>query len=275
MRWSRLLFTVAALGAGVEACDLASQGTLHVVDDGGIDATADGTPPPDAGTDQDAEISDGGMDAEAGPCSALHGPTMVPATTFCVDSTEVTIGQYAEFIAADASLSGLPTQCGGKTSFVPTVWTDAAAPNLPVDYVDWCDAWAFCAWAGKRLCGSLGGGPIVTSAPGQWETACSATGTRPYCYGSSWSTTDCNVRHDGGLDRAPVGSFPNCVGGYPGIFDMTGNVAEWIDRCPGSNCAYQTSDYTSTSANGGCDKQGLATNALQGLQGIGFRCCSK
>ena len=81
------------------------------------------------------------------------------------------------------------------------------------------------------------------------------------------------LKTDGGANaKTPVTSFPGCIGGYPGLSDMTGNVAEWIDRCPGTNCAYHASDYTAT-AGATCDKQGLASNALQRLQGGGFRCC--
>jgi len=32
-------------------------------------------------------------------------------------------------------------------------------------------------------------------------------------------------------DTAPVGSFTRCVGGFPGLLDMSGNVNEWENSC--------------------------------------------
>ena len=29
----------------------------------------------------------------------------------------------------------------------------------------------------------------------------------------------------------PVGSLAGCQGGFPGVFDMSGNAAEWEDSC--------------------------------------------
>jgi len=40
----------------------------------------------------------------------------------------------------------------------------------------------------------------------------------------------------GGFENlAPVASFPGCEGFYPGLFDLEGNVAEWVDSCDGSS----------------------------------------
>lgn len=269
-RWSGVLvwFFVGALPF---ACDLQSGGRADgvdaspdVVDEGFVlrDASeADAPLPPEAGPDGDA-----------GPCTSLHGPPMVPVEGYCVDSTEVTQQQYAEFVAAKIPLNGLPPVCNGKSSYADV--TDAGPADLPVDYVDWCDAYAFCAWAGKRLCGDIAGGPVTSGATSQWQSACSAKGTQTYCYGSTWDSTKCNVAHDGGLGRTPVGSIKTCEGGYPGLFDMTGNVAEWADKCNGNNCLYYASDYTAKAVNGGCDSQ-VQVNGKSGYQGVGFRCCSK
>jgi len=35
--------------------------------------------------------------------------------------------------------------------------------------------------------------------------------------------------------KAPVGSLPDCEGGFAGIFDMQGNVSEWTARCAAGN----------------------------------------
>jgi hypothetical protein len=36
----------------------------------------------------------------------------------------------------------------------------AGSGNFPITNVDWCDAYAYCAGIGKRLCGKIGGGTL-------------------------------------------------------------------------------------------------------------------
>ena len=69
---------------------------------------------------------------------------MVQVGTFYVDSTEVTVGQYLEFLdKRREDTGGQPSVCSWNTSFyngTPTNPTD-----WPITNVDWCDARAFCA----------------------------------------------------------------------------------------------------------------------------------
>jgi len=91
------------------------------------------------------------------PCPGDAGPTMVRVGSFCIDSTEVTVAHYAAFVDAYPSLDAQPPACSFNTSLAP-VWPEDAgvpAPDMPVRYIDWCDAYAYCLWAGA--CRSRGG----------------------------------------------------------------------------------------------------------------------
>jgi len=96
-----------------------------------------------------------------------------------------------------------------------------AAADLPVAGVDWNDAVAYCAWAGRRL---------PTEA--EWEKAARGTEGRMYPWGDESPTlTRANYMntspdaYDGGLHK--VGS--HSVGRSPyGAHDMAGNVNEWV-----------------------------------------------
>jgi formylglycine-generating enzyme required for sulfatase activity len=158
---------------------------------------------------------------------------MVRIGTYCIDATEVTAAQYALFVAAGVRIDTQPLECAFNTSFAPNV--QIAADNLPARFVDWCDARAYCAWAGKRLCGAVGGGPSLYANPDlpheEWFMACSANNTRAYPYGQTYEAGACNAVAGGGDAPVFVGSKMGCEGGFPGLFDMSGNVREWTNAC--------------------------------------------
>lgn len=248
------------------------------------DATLDaGTSPAgDAdATPVDAARADGG-DARAPTCAGRAGPTMVVAGTFCVDSTEVSQGQYAAFLAARGSdTSGQPSVCAWNTSFVPGgTWPNPGAETMPVADVDWCDAWAYCAWAGKRLCGRIGGGQLtplgrVSASTSEWMSACSRAGTRQYPYGNTLDATKCNVDR---RTAVPVGTR-TCEGGYEGLYDMVGNVQEWEDSCESRDgggrddaCSSRGDDFA-FSTNSDCTHVWMAGRSTR-VNYIGIRCCS-
>jgi formylglycine-generating enzyme required for sulfatase activity len=203
--------------------------------------------------------------------------------TFCIDSTEVTNDQYAAFLNAQPSAAGLPDPCANQKSFVPAgTWpAPDGSKNVPVLNVDWCDAVAYCAWAGKRLCGKIGGGSNDTGdmadpAKSQWFAACSQGGVRDYPYGSTYQKGTCNGESVQ-AGPAAVGSLGDCVGGAPGLFDMSGNVAEWEDSCKTSDntvvCMARGGAFNSNPTGLACDATSKETRA-DPQDDVGFRCCS-
>jgi formylglycine-generating enzyme required for sulfatase activity len=96
----------------------------------------------------------------------------------------------------------------------------SVAGALPWTDVDWFEADAACRRAGKRLCSGA-----------EWLAACQGPHGYRFSYGPEYRECWCNV---GGLDECyaecvvgPTGARSTCEGGYPGLFDMSGNVAEW------------------------------------------------
>src|SRR5258708_37508752 len=112
---------------------------------------------PDAG----ANILGDAVDGSPGCPDPTAGPTMVNIGSFCIDSTEVTADQYMQFLTAKGGdVSGQPLACASwNRSFVPVGWPSGAGAQA-VSGVNWCMAFMYCAWAGKRLCGSPSGGPL-------------------------------------------------------------------------------------------------------------------
>lgn len=177
---------------------------------------------------------------------AQRGPVLVEVDGFFIDATEVTNSQYEEFLASkDGDTSGQPAECAFNDVYTPSdAWPNTA--DLPVTYVDWCDARAFCDWAGKRLCGGIDGSQLTDAnltdeSVSEWYRACVGPdpgGGNNYPYGGVYQEEVCN---DLGYQEAhgypglvEVGSLVGCEGHPSGVFDMVGNVNEWVDHCKGT-----------------------------------------
>jgi len=262
------------------------------------------------GDDGQSQI-DGGVDSGPNPCPSTKGPSMVQAHglgpdagKFCIDSTEVTREQYAAFLATNPSSSGQPKACAWNSSFVPRedTWPDGGTRtgNHPVTDVDWCDAYAFCKWAGKRLCGDIRGGAHAignaNESPdadtSQWRLACThaedsqhQAPDNDFPYGGSYNSRACNGEDQGVKSTVPVASLPDCVGGFPGLYDMSGNANEWEDSCAPNDkdagpeadpCICRGGSYVQAIGKMHCaDPFNCRRDGKNTGQDVGFRCCGK
>ena len=255
--------------------------------DSAIDASADSLA---SDAEVDHSVTDA-ADARVVTCSGTAGPSLVNLGPFCIDSTEVTNAHYAAFLAAAGNdKSRLPPSCSTKTTFVPPqLWPATAAKAAhPVVWVDWCDAYAYCAFAGKRLCGAIGGGPSALASLAdknvdQWYSACSASGASTFPYGSKYVSGKCNDLEGRSGGTRPVGTYPGCEGATPGVFDMAGNAFEWEDACsvsvgPSDSCTLRGGSWQFSGAqNGVCAAyfSDYVVKRSDFFNDTGFRCCSR
>lgn len=220
----------------------------------------------------------------AGCPKGLPGPELVsvetPGAWYCIDSTEVSNADYAIFLADGPALLGQPSEC----SMNQTWYSGAGAvPSdlQPVRFVDWCDAWAYCHWAGKRLCGRRGGGALgfddfSNIDESEWYFACTRGGERDYPYPGAFQPKMCGGKGSN-LPLKDVDDGNGCEGGIVGLFCMSGNVAEWEDACSSSStdaaCRVRGGAFDSSSTELRCDGDASAMRTAA-LATIGIRCCA-
>ena len=132
---------------------------------------------------------------------------------FYLDKKEVSQEEYARF--AKMTKRPLP-----KIEVFEDDQSKLLKPEFAAMSVSWEEAVAYCKWAGKRL-------PTEV----EWEKAGRGDGKRKYAWGDTFKNGRANANVDGSEDGyrylAPSGSFETGRSPY-GIYDMTGNVAEWV-----------------------------------------------
>ncbi|MBN1260698.1 MAG: SUMF1/EgtB/PvdO family nonheme iron enzyme [Anaerolineae bacterium] len=133
----------------------------------------------------------------------------------------VTNVQYAHFLDAHPHI---PAPYVNAAWARPFNWDPAertfseGRANFPVVLVTWEEAQAYCAWKGGRLPTEM-----------EWERAARGDDGRLFPWGSEVEITRANVRETGIGSLTPVGVFLEGISPY-GLFDMAGNVWEWMAR---------------------------------------------
>jgi formylglycine-generating enzyme len=192
--------------------------------------------------------------ALAGLCSVLPGQAQdtQPVGRFEIDRTEVTVGQFRRFVQATGTVTAAERAGGGSTYEggwqQRKGWTwqapygTPAADAEPAVHVTWREADAFCRWAGKRLPTDEEWGEAAYVERRERPPAPLVTGRRyPFPTGESPAGANClgdcgevrTVPHavtSRGRGHAEAGTTR---AGVNGLFDMGGNVWEWVDSGPG------------------------------------------
>jgi hypothetical protein len=159
--------------------------------------------------------------------------------SFLIDSTEVTIWDYADFLKTIGSDTRFdhPDQKAHKGHSSPQWESYARAafageiyhgvrlnPNFPAVYIDWFDAYAFARWKGGRLPTEL-----------EWEKAGRGSDGRRYPWGMNMLVNAANVlgRLSPGPGWTEAATLQQDRSPY-GVYDMAGNVSEWTASDNGS-----------------------------------------
>ena len=115
----------------------------------------------------------------------------------------------------------------------------------PVIHVSWEDAQAYVAWLSRQT-----GQAYRLLSESEWEYAARAGTTTSFHFGRTISTSQANYNGDYG-GTVPVGSFrPNAFG----LYDVHGNVSEWVQDCWDENYVGAPSDGRAREI-GDCSRQ--------------------
>lgn len=110
-----------------------------------------------------------------------------------------------------------PTWQSTPNDIGPEYFTDPAYSAHPVVFIDWWDAYAYCAWRGGRLPTEL-----------EWERAARGVDGRVYPWGDEFKPEFCNTEESALNRTTRVDAYVN--GQSPcGALQMSGNVWEWCE----------------------------------------------
>lgn len=141
----------------------------------------------------------------------------VNVAAFQMGRSEVTLGQFKKFIAAT-----------GRINLVNDKFMKANAygDEVPVVWVTWIDAQAFVNWLNKtKPAGDRGSYRLPSES--EWEYACRGGGRHDYCGSNNANAVGWYYENGGWHPRPVAGKQANAFG----LYDMSGNVDEWVQDC--------------------------------------------
>ena len=219
----------------------------------------------------------GSASMPAGQAGAEAGPLVIQLPhAFALGRTEVTRGEFARFIA-DSGHEPRPrcrTWDPALMRFSDDArrdWRNPATPaepadNHPVSCVSFEDARAYVQWLARET-----GAPYRLPSEAEWEYAARAgtTTLRPWgdaaengcesansydvtadaSYRFGWPHAGCR---DGHADLAPAGSY---AANLFGLYDMIGNVQEWVQDCATGSYVGRPRDARAWEWLGGCRRR--------------------
>lgn len=162
-----------------------------------------------------------------------EGPVReVSIKSFALSTNEITFGDYAA-CRADGGCAGHDPQSELRD---PSWGMD----ERPVIFVNFEDAMAYVDWLNSKVEGD----PYRLPSEAEWEYAARAQTTTPFHTGRTISGLEANyngTRVYGDGDQGPYLRTTADVGSYSpngfGLYDMHGNVGEWVADCWSSNYA--------------------------------------
>ncbi len=199
---------------------------------------------------------------------------------FALGQDEISVGQFREFVSATKYVSDAE-KLGGSAVYEESTgriaerrgmtWQndyrgERAAANLPVINISWNDASAYAAWLSAHT-----GKHYRLPSEAEFEYAERAGSTTRYPWGDgnpdkvvgnftgegdrsptkrSWSSAFPRYS-DGYWGPAPIGSFP---ADKFGLYDMVGNVSEWVEDCWHDNYVRAPRDSAAW-VNPGCERR--------------------
>ena len=171
----------------------------------------------------------------------------VALTSFAISRFEVTRGQFAAFVAATGY------DVSGGCQWEPGTWRDLnwQGDDHPVVCVNWDDAQAYVKWMSNET-----GHQYRLPAEAEWEYAIRA-GTKTRFHWGYRAPDLCKYENsdycDDGWERtAPVGSFK---ANRFGLYDMAGNVSEWVEDCWHENYDGAPQDGSAWIHGGDCSRR--------------------
>jgi formylglycine-generating enzyme len=195
---------------------------------------------------------------------------------FCIDKYEATLVEQVE----SGAERPFPFYAAIGQSSVRAV---SRAGVFPQGYISGKEAQLACKASGKRLCRG-----------NEWTMACRGPKRTTYPYGAAHQKKRCNdhgrvplhVDHSTTsnamnnpiLNQRPntvtkTGDHEGCTNDW-GVYDMVGNLHEWVEDASGNNGTFMGGYYLDTNQNGeGCGYATRAHNFSYHDYSTGFRCC--